>query len=174
MAHSDYSQHVNAPQDALGELSAVFSGLDDAALLGRLQEYRPTGRQGYPLKALWRAYVGSFVLNLPHTTALIRRLEDDPRFRILCGLGALPHRRTFEQPVPGAQAPAAARILGVFHRAAPLALRRRVVPLDGSEAYRDADDLAVLLLKQEGGDGGINASVHGHDGSSFAHGMSVA
>ena len=44
---------------------------------GRLQEYRPTGRQGYPLKALWRAYVGSFVLNLAHTNALIRRLEDD-------------------------------------------------------------------------------------------------
>ena len=76
--------------------------------------------------------------------------------------------------LPGAQAPAAVRILSVFHRAAPLALRRRVVPLDGSEAHRDADDLAVLLLQQEGADGGINASVHGHDGSSFAHGMSVA
>ena len=87
---------------------------------------------------------------------------------VLPGVGPL------EQPVPGAQAPAAARILGVFHRAAPLALRRRVVPLDGSEAHRDADDLAVLLLQQEGGAGGINASVHGHDGSSFAHGMSVA
>ena len=97
MAHSDYSQHVNPPQDALGELSAVFSNLDDAALLARLQEYRPTGRQGYPLKALWRAYVGSFVLNLPHTNSLIRRLEDDPRFRILCGFGALPHRRTFNR-----------------------------------------------------------------------------
>jgi hypothetical protein len=38
---------------------------------------------------------------------------------VLPGVGPL------EQPVPGAQAPAAARILGVFHRAAPLALRRR-------------------------------------------------
>ena len=61
------------------------------------REYRPTGRQGYPLKALWRAYVGSFVLNLPHTNALIRRLEDDPAFRILCGFGHLPHRTTFNR-----------------------------------------------------------------------------
>ena len=94
MALSHYSTPT---QDYLGELSAVFSSLDDVALLARLQEYRPTGRQGYPLKALWRAYVGSFVLNLAHTNALIRRLEDDADFRTLCGFGDLPHRRTFNR-----------------------------------------------------------------------------
>ena len=85
------------PQDARGELAAVFSNLEDSALLSRLQEYRPTGRQGYPLKALWQAYVASFILNLPHTNALIRRLEDDPDSRDLCGFGALPHRTTFNR-----------------------------------------------------------------------------
>ena len=98
MAYRNPSICGRVPQDALGELSTVFSGLDDAALLVRLQEYRPTGRQGYPLKALWRAYVGSFVLNLPHTNALIRRLEDEPEFRSICGfVGSLPHRTTFNR-----------------------------------------------------------------------------
>ena len=78
-------------------LRRYFASLDDSTLLARLQEYRPTGRQGYPLKALWRAYVGSFVLNLPHTNALIRRLEDDDGFRHLCGFGTLPHRTTFNR-----------------------------------------------------------------------------
>ena len=54
MALSHYSTPA---QDHLGELAAVFSSLDDAALLARLQDYRLTGRPGYPLKALWRAYV---------------------------------------------------------------------------------------------------------------------
>ena len=84
-------------QDLLSQLAEIFATLDDSALLARLQEYRPTGRQGYPLKALWRAYVGSFVLNLPHTNALIRRLEDDDGFRLLCGFGTLPHRTTFNR-----------------------------------------------------------------------------
>ena len=84
-------------QDLLGLLAEIFVSLDDSALLARLQEYRPTGRQGYPLMALWRAYVGSFVLNLPHTNALIRRLEDDDGFRLLCGFGTLPHRTTFNR-----------------------------------------------------------------------------
>ena len=94
-------QHCNRQpsfvQDLLGQLAEIFASLDDSALLARLQEYRPTGRQGYPLKALWRAYVGSFVLNLPHTNALIRRLEDDDGFRHLCGFGTLPHRTTFNR-----------------------------------------------------------------------------
>ena len=95
MALSHYSTPA---QDHLGELAGVFSSLDDAALLARLQDYRPTGRPGYPLKALWRAYVASFILNLPHTNALIRRLEDEPDFRYLCGFfGPLPHRTTFNR-----------------------------------------------------------------------------
>ena len=56
------------------------------------------GGGGYPLKALWRSHVASFILNLPHTSALIRRLEDEPDFRYLCGFfGPLPHRTTFNR-----------------------------------------------------------------------------
>ena len=97
MVLSHYNDRPHAAQDALGELAAILSRLDDAALLARLQDYRWTGRQGYPLKALWRAYVASFVLNLPHTNSLIRRLEDDADFRELCGFQDLPHRTTFNR-----------------------------------------------------------------------------
>ena len=98
MALLDYTLQSRPAQDTLDELSAVFASLCDDALLSRLQEYRPVGRQGYPLKAFWRAYVASFILNLPHTNALIRRLEDDPEFRALCGFaGPLPHRTTFNR-----------------------------------------------------------------------------
>ena len=80
-------------QGVFDELAAVFDILDDAALLDRLRQYRPTGRQGYPLRSLWRSYVASFILNLPHTNALIRRLCEDPKLRSLCGFaGGLPER----------------------------------------------------------------------------------
>ena len=57
-----------------------------------------TGRPPYPARALWRAYVVSFVLNLAHTNALIRRLGDEAILRELCGFGDdLPHRTTFNR-----------------------------------------------------------------------------
>ena len=47
---------------------------------------------------LWRAYVASFVLNLPHTNALIRWLSEDAELRAICGFGdQLPHRTTFNR-----------------------------------------------------------------------------
>ena len=87
-----------APIGASPELSAVLDTVDGTTVLARLQQYRPTGRRGYPLRALWRAYIASFVLNLPHTNALIRRLQYDPGLRRLCGFGeVLPHRTTFNR-----------------------------------------------------------------------------
>ncbi len=47
---------------------------------------------------MWRAYLASFFLNLGNTNDLIRRLQDDPSLRELCGFGSqLPHRRTFNR-----------------------------------------------------------------------------
>ena len=81
----------------LQHLRAVLGQVDATAVLARLAEYRPVGRKGYPLAALWRAYMSSFVLGLPSTNALIRRLQDDPELRLLCGFGQLPHRTTFNR-----------------------------------------------------------------------------
>ena len=47
--------------------------------------------------ALWRAVLLSYILNTPSTSALIRRLQDDPRLRRICGFKSLPHRSTFSR-----------------------------------------------------------------------------
>ena len=70
---------------------------DVAPLLERLKAYRPTGRPGYPLYAMWCAYVVSFALNLPSTNALIRMLDSSLELRLLCGFNILPHRTTFNR-----------------------------------------------------------------------------
>ena len=97
MASPDYIRPSSPPQAGFDDLAAILASLDDRPLLQRLQEYRWTGRQGYPLRALWRAYVASFALNLPHTNALIRRLTEDQGLRELCGFRRLPHRTTFNR-----------------------------------------------------------------------------
>ena len=67
--------------------------------MARLWLYRASGgRPGWSLRALWRAYVASYVLNLNSTNDLIRRLEVDAPLRRLCGFGKqLPHRTTFNR-----------------------------------------------------------------------------
>ena len=80
------------------QLSAVFKQARAPRLVSHLKAHRYRGRHGYPVLAMWRAYLASFVLNLPSTNALIRRLQDDAKLRTLCGLPRrLPHRRTFNK-----------------------------------------------------------------------------
>ena len=78
-------------------LSETLDAVDATELIDRLQSYRPTGRQGYSLTALWRAYLSGFVMGLPSTNALIRHLQDDPVLRAICGFSKLPHRTTFNR-----------------------------------------------------------------------------
>ena len=98
---SDYSHSQG--RLGLAEVESIMAPLDASALLERLQEYRWVGgrwrgRRGYPVSALWRAYVASFLLNLPNTNALIRRLQEDAQLRRLCGFpGPLPHRSSFNR-----------------------------------------------------------------------------
>ena len=83
---------------AIHQFRFMLDSVDASPLLDRLAEYRPTGRKGYPLIALWRAYLMSFLLNMPSTNALVRRLQDDAALRRLCGFGKqLPHRTTFNR-----------------------------------------------------------------------------
>ena len=89
-----------AQRSRVTELRDIFDAMADETLIGRLQAYRWTGRPGYPRRAMWRAYVASFYLNLPHTNALIRELQDDRVLREVCGFDAdapLPDRRTFNR-----------------------------------------------------------------------------
>ncbi len=92
------TRDTQAPSLAVSELESALSLIDTSELLERLQEYRWTGRPGYPLFAMWRAYAVSFLLNMPHTNALVRRLQDDPALRTFCGFETkLPHRTTFNR-----------------------------------------------------------------------------
>ena len=80
-------------------LAEIVEAVDASAVLETLRSYRLRGRKGYPLEALWRAYLASFVLNLPSTNALIRRLEDTSELLEFCGFEAMPHRTTFNRYV---------------------------------------------------------------------------
>ena len=91
-------QQTRGKSPLIAELESLFAALPSAKLIARLREYRWTGRPGYSMEALWRAFVASFFLNLPHTNALIRRLQDDPLLREVCGFGdLLPSRWTFNR-----------------------------------------------------------------------------
>ena len=80
------------------ELQAVWDAVPGDGLLAALEAYHWTGRRGHSLSPLWRAYVVSYYLNLPHTNALIRRLQDDDGLRVACGFGDdLPSRWTFNR-----------------------------------------------------------------------------
>ena len=83
---------------AAARLAKILDTVDASALVERIETERFNGRHGYPPKALWRAYLASFLLGLPSTNALIRRLEDDATLRRICGFGrVLPHRTTFNR-----------------------------------------------------------------------------
>ena len=78
-------------------LSETLDAVDATELIDTLQSYRPTGRQGYPLTALWRAHLSGYLMGLSSTNALIRHLQDDPELRAICGFSELPHRTTFNR-----------------------------------------------------------------------------
>ena len=94
-----YGTTAPAPlQDPYANLAASFQEIDAGALITHLEAHRYNGRHGYPVRAMWRAYLASFFLNLAHTNDLIRRLHGDQDLREGCGFtGPLPHRRTFNR-----------------------------------------------------------------------------
>ena len=73
------------PKGGYGFLSAILDGIEDAPLLDRLQEYRRTGRPGFPIRAMWRAYVSKFVLKVRFNLELLERLRGSRRLRAICG-----------------------------------------------------------------------------------------
>ena len=98
MARQSYITKTAVVHFQRHELRVIFENLNDKHLIDRLTEYRRNGRPGYPVRAMWRSYVASFVLNLANTNDLIRRLYADAELRRLCGFkGVLPHRTTFNR-----------------------------------------------------------------------------
>ena len=126
---------------AYAELQKLLTILDDAPLLERLRAYRPTGRPGWPLESLWAAYIASFYLDLPHTNALIRRLQDDPGLRAVCGFGdQLPHRTTFNRFI-GRLTDHNDLVAAIFHQ---LTSRlQELLPGFGDQVAVDSTDVAT-------------------------------
>ena len=80
------------------QLTRTLDTVDATAIVKKIEDERFNGRHGYPPKVMWRAYLASFILGLPSTNTLIRRLEEDRGLRRTCGFGkTLPHRTTFNR-----------------------------------------------------------------------------
>ena len=85
-------QHTSA--DAFGQV-ALTGGYEELAraldaaeyepLLSRLQQYRHTGRKGYPIPAMWRAFQVKDLLSIRYNRDLAGRLRSDTRLRLICG-----------------------------------------------------------------------------------------
>ena len=66
-------------------MASILDSLDDQALIEVLQSYRHTGRQGYSIRAMWRACLAKFLLKIRYTNQLTERLRGSRKFRTICG-----------------------------------------------------------------------------------------
>ena len=82
-----YCKPSQPPKSGYGFLTALLDGLDDRPLLNALQAYRRTGRPGYPLRAMLRAYLAKFILNIRYNNQLLERLRGSRKLRQVCGFG---------------------------------------------------------------------------------------
>ena len=90
MVSPDSTQSVwtnQSTKSGYGFLAAILDGLKDEAILNSLQEYRRTGRPGYPIRAMWRAYLVKFLLKIRYNNQLLERLRGSRKLREVCGLG---------------------------------------------------------------------------------------
>lgn len=96
MVCADLTTTDSPQQGHLGWLCEILDNLNDTSLIDHLFRLRWRGRHGHPVRALWRAFIISYILNLGSTSELHRRLADDPNLRSVCGFpGHVPHRTTF-------------------------------------------------------------------------------
>ena len=83
----------------VAKLEGVFDALDDSDLLSTLNGKVHRGCQGYPVAALWRSYLASYVLNIPTVASLTRALASNPAFATVCGIhpAAVPTEATYSR-----------------------------------------------------------------------------
>ncbi len=75
------------PAGGYDEIARNFEAAEYEPLLSRLQQYRHTGRKGYPIPAMWRAYQLQDLMSIRYANALVKILRSDARLRGLCGFG---------------------------------------------------------------------------------------
>ena len=86
-ADSPVQQPEPPPKTGIGFLAAIVDGLNDQPIIDALQSYHPTGRPGYPVKAMWRACLTKFILKIRYNNQLLERLRGSRKLRALCGFG---------------------------------------------------------------------------------------
>lgn len=77
-----------------------YKQLREAILKQRTRAFSPLGRFGYPIEVLLKAYLAGYVFGVKSTNDLIRRLQDDPVFALICGFNISqkpPCRKTFNR-----------------------------------------------------------------------------
>ena len=85
-------------QAANTHIAEILDSIDATKLVRKLSEYRLAGGpRTYRIISFWRAYMLTFLMDLPSINALYRRLSNDPELMLLCGFSRLPHRTTFNR-----------------------------------------------------------------------------
>lgn len=82
------------------ELKEIFDSIPYKDLVKRLKAYRWTGRPGYPIEAMLKAFIASYYLPIKSIAGLVRRLQEDPVLKEACGFDIskpIPHRSTFSR-----------------------------------------------------------------------------
>ena len=86
------------PRRGYAFLHTVLDGIDDGAVLVALQRPQRPGRPAYPVRALWRASLSKYALNIRFTVDLVARLQASKAFRAVCGFAsAVPSESTFSR-----------------------------------------------------------------------------
>ncbi len=75
------------PKGGIDELANTLDNLDNQPLINVLQSYRYTGRPGYPVKAMWRAFLTKLLLKIRFNNHLLERLRGSRKLREVCGFG---------------------------------------------------------------------------------------
>lgn len=74
----------------LERLGLVLDNLPDEAFVGDLEERRGKGRNDYPVRPCWNAFLASFLYGHSSAAALLRELGRNAELREVCGFD--PHR----------------------------------------------------------------------------------
>lgn len=82
-APSNYDSPLSGNQTQ--NLAEILAGIDDGPLLARLNDYRWTGRKGYPPVAMWRAVLVKYLLRVPYARDFLAQLRAQRPLRRLCG-----------------------------------------------------------------------------------------
>ena len=75
------------PRNGIGFLQLVLDSVDDSRLVKVLQGGKRTGRHGFAVRAMFRAYLAKFVLNIRYNNQLLERLRGSEKLREVCGFG---------------------------------------------------------------------------------------